>query len=61
MGKKLYQSTSEVARELAVSSLTVINYCKSGKLIGKQNPINKRWLVLKSSVKNLFREKEVKR
>lgn len=50
-------STSETARELGISQLSVINYIKSGKLIGKQNPINKRWKVLKSSVKKLLRER----
>ncbi len=52
-----YSSTSDTARELGVSQLTVINYIKSKKLTGEQNPINKRWKVLKSSVKKLLRER----
>ena len=51
--------TGEAAKRLDVSNLTIINYIKAGRLQGKQNPINKRWLVLKSSVEKLLKEKGV--
>lgn len=54
-----YIDTSEAAKELGVSNLTIINYIKSQKLKGKQNPINRRWMILKSSVEKLLNKKRV--
>ena len=52
-----YVGTGEAAKGLGVSNLTIINYIKAKKLKGKQNPINRRWKILKSSVEKLLDEK----
>lgn len=53
MGANLY-SVAELAQKLNVTTVTIRNYLKQGKLKGKK--VMGRWLVLEEDTTQLFRE-----